>query len=214
MRDRDEANDPGIAGSFPGVPGLLVAVGAALVAIFLWQSLASPGSVTSDGLVGDVSVDVSQDSVSQPGVSVTRPELVVNSDGSATLSAALTATSGEEVALLGVQILYQGSVQEVSSTSMDLPVVPGADATVGAASDAGGFSVPSGLTAGDVASVQFVFSDQTCVSVNANVVQRADRHQLVFPKRAASLGFAGKPHDRVTSTCSSAVTNSGAAQGA
>src|SRR5664279_6082239 len=100
MSERDEA----IGRLISGVSGLLVAVGAALVTIFLWQGLASPGSVTGNGLVGGVSVDVSQDAVSHPGVSVGRPELVVNGDGSATLSAALTATSEEELSLIGVQI--------------------------------------------------------------------------------------------------------------
>lgn len=200
-------DDLNSAGRRWGITGLLVFAIAALVFIVLGQSTASP-----DGLragfepVGDTPVDVPQNAYvpAPPSVSVSHPELVLNSDGSATLSASL-ATTGKEVALVSVQIVHRGSAQEVSSTDMWLPVTPGVEATVGAASDAGGFTVPSGLKAGDVADVYFVFDDRTCVSVEAEVVQRTARHGSVFPKRGSQLGPALRSTDSLTSTCSDPV---------
>lgn len=213
---RTRKDDLSSAGLASGSTGLLVVASAALVLIVLWQSLGSPGGLTAAvEPVGDASVNASQNAhiSAPPGVSVTRPVLVLNGDGSATLSASL-ATSGKEVALVGVQIVYLGSAQEVSSTDMWLPVIPGVGATVGAASEAGGFTVPNGLKAGDVADVHFVFDDRTCVSVKAEVVQRAARHGWVFPKSGSQLGHAHRSPDSLTLTCTDPVTTSRSAQGA
>lgn len=182
--------------------GLLV-VSAVLVLIAVWSSVTPPeGLPAGHEPVGDTSMDVSRNAhVPVPsGVSVTRPVLVLNSDGSATLSASL-ATTDKEVALAGVQVAHQGVAQEISSTQMWLPVIPGVGATVGAASDAGGFIVPSGLTTGDIADVHFIFDDRTCVNVEAEVVQRTARHREVFPKRGSRLDPADRVLDSLTSTC-------------
>lgn len=193
-----------------GSAGLLIVASAALVFIVLWQSMASPNGLSAGVKpVGNTSANTSQNAHTSapPGVSVTRPVLVLNSDGSATLSATL-ATSGKNVALMGVRIVYLGSAQENSSTGKWLPVIPGVGATVGAASDAGGFTVPNGLKAGDVADVHFVFDDQTCVSVEAEIVQRATRYGSVYPKSGSQLGPAHGPPDSLTLTCSDPVTTS------
>ena len=194
-------DDLNSAGRRWGSTGLLVLAIAALVLIVLGQNMAG------------IPVDVSQNAhvPASSSVSVSHPELVLNNDGSATLSASL-ATTGKEAALEGVQIVYRGSAQEVSSTEMWLPVIPGVDATVGAASDAGGFTVASGLKAGDVADVYFVFDDRTCVNVEAEVVQRTALHGSVFPKWGSQLGPARRPPDSLTSTCSDPVKSARLAQ--
>lgn len=186
---------------------------AVLALIVFGQLSASPDGLRAGSQpVGGTPVDVPRNAhlPAPPSVSVSRPELVLNTDGSATLSASL-ATTGKEVALMSVQIMHQGSVQEVSSTDMWLPVTPGIDATVGAASDAGGFTVPRGLNVGDVADVYFIFDDQTCISVEAEVVQRTARHKSVFPKRGSQLGPALGSPNSLTSTCSDPTKTAGLA---
>lgn len=202
MSRRTRETDFSSDGRWWGSTGLLVLAIAALALLVLQQSMASP-----DGLpagfepVGDTRIAVPHDVLPEPSVKVSRPELVLNSDGSAALSASLAASS-VEVALVSVQIVHLGSTQDVSSTDMSLPIIPGIDAIVGAASDAGGFTVPSGLKAGDVAEISFVFDDQTCVSVGAQVVQRGARHASVFPKIGSQLSPARRSPDSLTPTCS------------
>ena len=198
------AREPGFSGDRRqwGSAGLLVLASATLALVVLRQSMASPDDLPAGFKpVGDTRIAVPHRVLPAPSVKVSRPELVLNSDGSAALSASLVA-SRDEVALVSVQIVHLGSTQAVSSTDMSLPIIPGIDAIVGAASDAGGFAVPSGLKAGDVADVIFVFDDQTCVSIGAQVVQRGAGHASVFPKIGSQLSPARRSPNSLTPTCS------------
>lgn len=114
-------------------------------------------------------------------VRVDDPLLVVNDDGSATVSAALMNPNDDEVALVDVRVEIDGRPVPVSSTIMWLPLQPGTSSQVGAASDAGGFMVPSGVLAGAEARLTFRFDSGPCVHVVAPAVARSGEHSLIYP---------------------------------
>lgn len=114
-------------------------------------------------------------------VRVDEPLLVVNQDGSAVVSAALENPNDVEVALVDVRVEIDGQALPISSTIMWLPLPPSTSSQVGAASDAGGFMVPSGVLAGSAARLTFRFDDGTCVDAMAPAVARSGEHSLIYP---------------------------------
>lgn len=113
--------------------------------------------------------------------------MVVNDDGSATLSA--TFRGGREpMALKSVHIESDAGGLPIASTLMWLPIFPGTESRAGDASDAGGFVVPRGLTPGQTVRVQFQFDNDTCASTDAQTVRRSSAHDEVFPNTGDQLG--------------------------
>lgn len=170
-----------------GSPGL-TAASAVLVAIVAWQSATlAKGPPANPAPISDTDGVLAVDSApSTQSMTVTNSELVMNEDGSATLSAVLTSRASA-VALVGVQVTHDSRTVEVISTNLWLPVPPGIEAIVGAASDAGGFNVPAGLAIGDVVDVDFVFDNGSCTRVSTRVVLRAARHYDVYPTHRSQL---------------------------
>ncbi|MET0930946.1 MAG: hypothetical protein ABWX74_15610 [Aeromicrobium sp.] len=129
-----------------------------------------------------------------PGsVAVMDPVVVVNRDGSATISAELTNSTDTEVALMDVRVGRGGDVMAVSRTPMWLPVLPGQPARVGDASDAGGFVIPAGAVPGTNLTLQFLFDSGACLTEQADVVVRTAQHRSVYPKDGTRLGPATRP---------------------
>lgn len=128
--------------------------------------------------------------VDERAVRVRDALLVVNRDGSATVAAYLQSAKDSELALTGVAVSVNRQGLAVSSTEMWLPIPADSWAQVGAASDAGGFSVPDGIGEAAHASVEFRFDDGTCVLAYVTAVARTDRHRLVYPKNGKQLGAA------------------------
>jgi hypothetical protein len=121
-------------------------------------------------------------------IRVEHPLLVVNRDGSATVGAQLQNPGGAEVSLMGVTVSVDGRRVPVNSTEMWLPVPPDDPATVGAASDAGGFVVPEGIDETSAATLEFWFDDGTCVPADVQAVSRGGDHRQVYPKSRRSIG--------------------------
>lgn len=113
--------------------------------------------------------------------------MVLNDDGSAALSATFEGR-GDVVALKSVHLESAAGDLDVASTQMWLPILPGTESRAGTASDAGGFVVPSGLTAGAVVHVQFQFDNDTCLAIDAEAVRRDSSHDDVFPTTGHQLG--------------------------
>lgn len=113
--------------------------------------------------------------------------MVLNDDGSAALSAIFEG-QGDVVALKSVHLESAAGELDVASTQMWLPIFPGTESRAGTASDAGGFIVPDGLTAGAVVQVQFQFDNDTCLAIDAETVRRDSSHDDVFPTTGHQLG--------------------------
>jgi hypothetical protein len=129
-----------------------------------------------------------------PGsVAVEDPLVVVNDDGSATISAVLTNSTDSEVAVMDVRVERGGDVLAVSRTAMWLPVLPGRPARVGDASDAGGFVIPAGAVPGTDLALRFLFDSGACLTEQADVVVRTAQHRSVYPKDGTRLGPATRP---------------------
>jgi hypothetical protein len=123
-----------------------------------------------------------------PGsITVRHPLVVVNSDGSGTISAEVRNTTATEAALMDVEVEQAGESLPVSSTVMWLPVIPGYPAIVGAASDAGGFALDAAPPAGTTVSLTFVLDDGTRLTEKAPVVARSSEHSLIYPKNGTQL---------------------------
>jgi hypothetical protein len=124
---------------------------------------------------------------SEGGVSVSGVVMVVNDDGSATLSA--TFEGGRDAtALKAVHVSSDAGELEVASTTMWLPILPDQESRAGDASDAGGFVVPSGLVPGQVAHLQLQLENGTCLAIDAPTVRRDRTHDEVFPTNGRQLG--------------------------
>ena len=135
-------------------------------------------------------------------VLVVDPLMVVNVDGSASLSATLHNTQDVEVALTAVQVQSEGSELGVASTAMWLPVLPSIPARAGDASDAGGFVVPRGVVAGRNVQVRFVFDDHSCLTVQVEATRRTSQHGGVFPTNGRQLGSTRTATGSSPSDCS------------
>lgn len=123
-----------------------------------------------------------------PAVRVRDPLLAVNKDGSAAIGAYLQNEKDFEVSLVGVVVRVYRHRVLVNATEMWLPVPAGERSQVGAASDAGGFVVPSGISDGSRAEVEFHFDDGTCVLADVTAVARTSEHRLIYPKSNRSIG--------------------------
>jgi hypothetical protein len=126
-------------------------------------------------------------------VDVGRVRLVVNDDGSATVSATLRNPTGTGRTLVGVRVECDERPLPVASTDMLLPVMSRSSARVGDASDAGGFVVPVGVAVDDPATVRFSFDDGSSSTRTAEVVHRSVEHDEIFPDNGAQLGPARAP---------------------
>lgn len=163
--------------------GLVVAAGTILVR----GTESSPPSAAATAPA--VGVRSSADTVGDgPAVRVRDPLLVVNDDGSASIGALLENVDGVDVSLMGVVVWVDRHRVPVNSTQMWLPVVAGDDSQVGAASDAGGFLLPSGISDATRADVEFRFDDGTCVLADVTAVTRSKEHRLVYPKSNRPIG--------------------------
>lgn len=118
------------------------------------------------------------------------PRVIVNRDGSATISAELTNDSRTEVALMDVLVQRDGEPVPVSATPMWLPVLPDYPSRVGDASDAGGFVIPAGVAVGSTLTLRFVFDSGVCLTEEVDVVARSAQHSAVYPKNGTPLGPA------------------------
>ena len=125
-------------------------------------------------------------------ITVRHPLLVVNSDGSGTISAELRTSSRTETALMDVEVEQAGETLPVSSTVMWLPVIPGYPAIVGAASDAGRFVVPVAPPVGSTVTLIFVLDDGTRLTEETKVVARSSEHSLIYPKNGTQLAAPGE----------------------
>ena len=174
--------------------GLLLSVRVVSVGVVLLLALPSPDDAL--GVTVDRTTRTQHTSPVVASVSVTNPVMVVNSDGSATLSAALTAVRNVEVTLESVQVRSSGADLDVLTSRMLLPVVPGHSAHVGDASDAGGYVVPHGIAPGDRVQLKYLFDDGSCVAVETTAVNRTQEHSDVYPKTGSRLDRPA-PTDRL-----------------
>lgn len=129
-------------------------------------------------------IDVDEDGT----VRVVDPVLVVNQDGSAAVGAVAENGTSSDVALMGVAVWVDRRAVRVTSTQMWLPVPAGDRSQVGAASDAGGFVLPSGIAPGASAEIAFRFDDGTCVLADVTAEARADEHRDVYPTSNRRIG--------------------------
>ncbi|KAA1376454.1 hypothetical protein [Aeromicrobium fastidiosum] len=120
-------------------------------------------------------------------VRVVDPVLVLNSDGSTAVGAQLEGGI-LDVALMDVSIWVDRFPIHVTSTEMWLPVLAGERSQVGAASDAGGFLVPTGISDGTHAEVAFRFDDGTCVLTTVVAVARTNKHRMIYPRSNRTIG--------------------------
>lgn len=123
-----------------------------------------------------------------PAVRVLDALLVVNKDGSAAVGADLSNVGDAEVSLMGVMVSVEGRPLAVNATEMWLPVPVGQPAVVGAASDAGGFVVPDGITDASHAELEFRFDDGTCILAGVTAVARTREHRSIHPKSGRAIG--------------------------
>lgn len=175
--------------------------GVALIAIGL---IASAATVLVEGLddsarslTGDTSITPVRVVAVQPAVDaedgdgavrVVDPSLVVNKDGSTAVGASVENGTDSDVALTGVAVWVDRQPVPVNATQWWLPVLADDRSQVGAASDAGGFVMPSGITEGAVAEVAFRFDDGTCVLTEVTAVARTREHRSIYPKSNRSIG--------------------------
>ncbi|MFC5678388.1 hypothetical protein [Aeromicrobium endophyticum] len=133
-------------------------------------------------------------------VRVVDPMLVVNKDGSAAVGAFADNSTSSDVTLMGVAVWVDRQPVRVSSTEMWLPVLAGDRSQVGAASDAGGFVLPSGIVPGASAEIAFRFDDGTCVLADVAAVARSDEHDGIYPTSNRPIGpvTGGAPPPRST----------------
>jgi hypothetical protein len=93
-----------------------------------------------------------------------------------------------DVALMGVAVWVGRQPVRVNATEMWLPVLAGDRSQVGAASDAGGFVIPSGVVDGARAEIAFRFDDSTCVITDVTAAARAREHRSTYPKSNRTIG--------------------------
>lgn len=162
--------------------GLVLAAGAVLV----------DGSQHYIDPAADVPASTARAAVNErEGVStvvVRDPVLVVNADGSTAVGAYLRNTGDAEVSLMGIAVTADRHRLAVNETPWWLPVPAGKQTQVGAASDAGGFLIPTGLTHGSLASIEFRFDDGTCVLTDVTAASRSKLHRWVYPKTGRTIG--------------------------
>jgi hypothetical protein len=106
---------------------------------------------------------------------------VANEDGSATLSTSIVNNSPDAQTLSGVTVTtLKGQTLPVTSTKLaPLSLHEGVLSTVGGASDAGGFWISKGATAGDYVRVTLTFDESAPVTLEAPVVTRTDEYAKV-----------------------------------
>jgi hypothetical protein len=144
-------------------------------------ALAATAALTLGGC--GTSFDAQTNQVYQPAVGanhrgevdVLNTLLVANPDQSATLSASLVnnATTQQTISSVEVSTL-DGKQLQVRSTKALLPLPSGVLTRVGGGTDAGGFQVVAGATAGSYVEVTLTFSDSAPVTIEAPVVARSD----------------------------------------
>lgn len=149
--------------------------------------IGSVAVLPQESVVGATRSPSADTSVAAVSVDVSHVQLVVNDDGSATLSAHLENAGKADVSLVGVRVESDGEVLPVASTLMHLPIPPEFGAWAGDASDAGGFVVPEGIRLGASSTVRFEFSDGTFVTESAKVVRRTSEHDMIFPLDSSPL---------------------------
>lgn len=116
-----------------------------------------------------------------PTVDVLNTLLVANADKSATLSASIVNNTGSNQSLSSVTVtsLDGAKTLPVRSTKILLPLPKDAAATVGQASDAGGFVVMDGAKAGYYVKVTLNFTDAAPVTIDTPVVTRTADYDSV-----------------------------------
>jgi hypothetical protein len=167
----------------------LVGAGLVLAAAAILVNDAEPSSASTDASVpANVVQPAAGAKGDDPAVRVRDPLLVVNKDGSAAVGAGLQNLKDVDVSLMGVVVWVDRHRLPVNSTEMWLPILAGDQSRVGAASDAGGFVVPSGIDVATRAGVEFRFDDGTCVLTDVTAVARTNEHRLVYPKSNRTIG--------------------------
>jgi hypothetical protein len=114
-------------------------------------------------------------------INVLNTLLVANDNKSATLSASIVNNTGSDQALTSVTIdsLDGNKSLPVRSTKILLPLPKGSAATLGQASDAGGFVVTQGANPGYYVKVTLNFTDAAPVTIEAPVVARTPDYDFV-----------------------------------
>ncbi len=116
-------------------------------------------------------------------VDVLNALLVANEDGSATISAGFVNNTDSEQALSSVTATtLTGEELPVRGLRLLLPLPDDKLATLGYASDAGGFRVTEGAEAGYYVKVTFSFTDSAAVTIEAPVVPRTAEYDKVVGK--------------------------------
>lgn len=113
-------------------------------------------------------------------MSVLNALLVANDDGSATVSASLVNKTGTDTSLSAVTVKgSDGAPLPVRSTKILLPVPRGQLTRLGVASDAGGWVVTTGASAGRYVTMTMSFTSARSITINAPVVARSDTYDSV-----------------------------------
>jgi hypothetical protein len=113
-------------------------------------------------------------------VDVLNALLVANDDGSATVSAGFVNKTGDEQGLSNVTVTtLDGSELSVRGLRSLLPLPANQLATLGGASDAGGFTVTEGAEAGYYVKATFSFTDSAPVTIEIPVVARTADYDKV-----------------------------------
>jgi hypothetical protein len=114
-------------------------------------------------------------------INVLNTLLVANANKSATLSASIVNNSGSDQSLSSVTVdtLDGGTSLPVKSTKILLPLPKGSSATLGQASDAGGFVITEGAKPGYYVKVTLNFTNAAPVTVEAPVVARTPDYDFV-----------------------------------
>lgn len=106
--------------------------------------------------------------------------LVANEDGSATVSAGFVNNTGDEQGLSNVTVTtLDGKELPVRGLRSLLPLADSRLATLGGASDAGGFTVTEGAEAGYYVKATFSFTDSAPVTIEIPVVARTAEYDKV-----------------------------------
>ncbi len=106
--------------------------------------------------------------------------LVANDDGSATVSAGFVNNTDADQALSSVSVTtLDGQELPVRGLKILLPLPQDRLASVGLASDAGGFRVMSGAETGYYVRVTFSFTDSAPVTIEAPVVTRTAEYEAI-----------------------------------
>ena len=119
---------------------------------------------------------------------VSRPSLVVNEDGSAVVTAFVQNVQAEKTSIAGITVLSGEDVLPVLTTPMSMPLPPDTELRVGYATDAGGFVVPTGVTAGGSYRLVLGFDNGTCRVVASEAVERTDEHRAIYPRTKTFAG--------------------------